>query len=166
MKRIYYFVLLATLLLIATDTFAQSEEKPQPSSLTGIWQICFSAVKNPDGTLNVRTGNAFKMLNADGSFTNIMFNVRGGQSVITGVGTYKQTSDSTYVESINKSVNPTLNGKDNELRFHLKDGKFLHIKFYVEQYSNGSPLGRWLEEVWVKMEQPEEQTVDQSKVQL
>lgn len=166
MKRIYYFVLLATLLLTATGTFAQSVEKPQSSELTGIWQICSSAVKNPDGTMNVRTGNSFKMLNADGSFTNIMFNMGEVQSIITATGTYKQTSDSTYVESINKSVNPTLNGKNNELRFHLKNGKLLHIKFYIEQYSNGSPLGRWLEEVWVKIEQPEKLTVDQSKVQL
>ena len=94
----------------------------------------------------------FKIISSDGKFTN--FNNLGYNAVIGTDGLYHIESDSTYIESIKRSVIPSLVGKDNRLVYKLKDNK-LYIKFFLEKNSLNQDVNIWIEEIWEKVQIPE-----------
>lgn len=150
----HYLVTLVSCLLLATATFAHEAAKEETVRFKGIWQYCPSFRKTAEGNLEGVPGNIFKIFTADGEMTTFLFHPQKGEAVITGSGTYEVTSDSTYVECIDKSENPTINGKKNFMQFQI-DGKFMYIKFYLEKWADGSPCESWQEEVWMKVEAPD-----------
>lgn len=150
------FLAMAFCLLTHVTIAEKAVNQPLPaetaSPLTGVWQICRSAQNQPDGRVKLVTGNALKILSHNGTFTNISFNCTGGESVITAHGTYRQTSDSTYVEQVTVSVNSFLKDKESNLIFYIVNDKVLKVKFFVEKNDDGTLLNRWFEELWLKVE--------------
>lgn len=149
-RRMHYFILLVSCFLLANTVFAHEAAKEETDQFKGIWQYCPSFRKAADGSLEGIPGNIFKIFTADGEMTTFQFHPQKGEALITGLGTYEVTSDTTYVECIDKSSNPTVVGKKNLMKFHF-DGKFMYIRFYLEKWADGSPCESWQEEVWMRV---------------
>ena len=135
----------------ASKNKMNSSLEPQLPSLVGIWQLCYKLPSKADGTPQYYMGKTIKTLLADGTFTNIYFNDQQGRTTITGHGTFIQTSDSTYTESLISSMHKYLNNTDNALKFEIINDKILHIKFYREKNNDGTPLNKWFDEYYVKV---------------
>ena len=76
-------------------------------------------------------------------------------SIITGYGTYKQLTDDSYKESIEKNIHlPMLDNQDNILEFEIKDNDYLHLKYFIKNDLNGNELNTWYYETWKRVEMP------------
>ena len=74
---------------------------------------------------------------------------------ITGYGTYKQLTDDSYKESIEKNIHlPMLDNQDNILEFEIKDNDYLHLKYFIKNDLNGNELNAWYYETWKRVEMP------------
>lgn len=130
-----------------------SREKPAgvkiEASLEGIWQLCNRATTQNDNKYEVWPGTYMKILSADKSFVNMYLDTTGGSSVITAKGTYRQVSDSTYVESIFRSVtDPEVSGLDNELKFEFITENLLYVTYSMPGRVNRG------KEMWLRIIQP------------
>ncbi|MEG1580301.1 MAG: DUF4488 domain-containing protein [Bacteroidaceae bacterium] len=132
---------LFVLLLMCVSGYAYAQK--ETPKLQGIWQMCqpYEEV----GVMKMRMHPFLKMLFSDGRFTNLMMEQGGKLSVITAHGTFRQTSDSTYVEHIDNSISdPAITGKDNPLVFRFKGADLLVISYV-------STTGAKLWELWKRL---------------
>lgn len=156
MKKHYFLVLLAAMLLIVPGVMAQKKNKKdfKEANLKGIWQMCSYVSSTPDTPGELKPSYTFKILSDDGRITNFTVIPNKG-AIITGYGTYKQESDSIYTESIERNIHlPMLNNQVNKLYFEIEDNTLLHLKFYIEKDENGNTLDSWFYETWKRVEMP------------
>lgn len=142
------------MLLVVTGTMAQKSVKFKPANLKGIWQLCHYVSELPDVPGVLRASNTFKVLSDDGRIVNFTL-IPGSDAIITGYGTYKQLSNRTYKESIEKNIHlPMLDNQDNVLEFELVDGELLCLKYYIAKDLNGNELNSWFHETWKRVRMP------------
>lgn len=126
-----------------------SVNKNIKSPLEGIWQICTRVEPLGYGKFDIQTGPYLKILSSDKNLVNMRLSVMNGRSVITAMGTFEQTSDSTYVEKIFKSVtNPEFTGTDSKLDFRFISEDLLEVRFRLPD----RPIEG--KEIWVRVIQP------------
>ena len=154
MRKLYFFTMLTVMLFAVTGAMAQKKAKFQPANLKGIWQLCHYVSEVPDVPGVLKPSNTFKVLSDDGRIVN--FTIIPGQSaIITGYGTYKQVTGSSYKESIEKNIHlPMLPNKDNILEFEIEDDELLHLKYFIAKDLNGNELNSWFHETWKRVEMP------------
>lgn len=154
MKKVYFFTMLATMLFAVTSVMGQNKSKFRPAQLRGIWQLCHYVSESPDVPGVLKPSNTFKVLSDDGKICN--FTVRPGQdAIITGYGTYKQITDNSYKESIEKNIHlPMLDNQDNILEFEMDEGGVMHLKYFISKDLNGNELNCWYYETWKRIDMP------------
>ena len=97
---------------------------------------------------------AYEVLSDDGQIVNFTI-IPGADAIITGYGTYKQLTDDSYKESIEKNIHlPMLDNQDNILEFEIKDNDYLHLKYFIKNDLNGNELNTWYYETWKRVEMP------------
>lgn len=154
MKKIYFFTMLTVMLLGVSGAMAQKKAKFQPADLKGIWQLCHYVSEVPDVPGVLKPSNTFKVLSDDGRIVNFTI-IPGSDAIITGYGTYKQLTNNTYKESIEKNIHlPMLDNQDNTLEFELADGELLYLKYYIAKDLNGNELNSWFHETWKRLKMP------------
>lgn len=156
MKKYYLSVVIVAMLLMITNATAQEvTTRFKPANLKGIWQMCFYVSESPNIPGELKPGNTFKVLTEDGHITNFTVIPNKG-AIITGGGTYKQISNDTYIENIERSIHlPMLNNKTNTLNFEIKDDKLLKLKFFIEKDEHGNTVDTWYHETWFRVEMPD-----------
>ena len=158
MKTRYFFTMLTAMLLVVSGAMAQknaSQKRFKDANLTGIWQMCVYIAESQEVAAELKPSNTFKVLSGDGKITNFTYRPNIG-AVITGEGSYMQTNDTTYIESISRSIHlPMLNNKVNTLIFDIEDDKYLHLKYYIEKDENDNYVDSWYHETWVKLGMPD-----------
>lgn len=133
------------------DQTIQKSDAKAKSPLQGVWQLCREVVPVGQGQFRIQTAPYMKILSSDMNFINMYVGVMNDRSVITALGTYKQTSNDTYVESVYKSVSdPELTGIENKLNFVFLTNDLLQITYQIP----GRPTGG--REIWVRVVQPSE----------
>ena len=81
--------------------------------------------------------------------------IPGSDAIITGYGTWKQLTDDSYKESIEKNIHlPMLDNQDNILQFEIKDKDYLHLKYFIKKDLNGNELNAWYYETWKRLGMP------------
>ena len=113
-----------------------------------------SVSESPDVPGSLKPSNTFKVLSDDGRIVNFTI-IPGSDAIITGYGTYKQLTDDSYKESIEKNIHlPMLDNQDNILEFEIKDNDYLHLKYFIKNDLNGNELNAWYYETWKRVEMP------------
>ena len=155
MKKLYFFTVLAVMLMAVTGAMAQKKTKFKPAELKGIWQLCHYVSESPDVAGYLKPSNTFKVLSDDGRIVNFTL-IPGSDAIITGYGTWKQLTNNSYKESIEKNIHlPMLDNKDNVLEFVIKDNNYMHLKFYIKNDLNGNELNTWYQETWKRVGMPD-----------
>ena len=135
MKKLYFFTMLSIMLLAVTGAMAQKKTKFQLADLKGIWQLCHYVSESPDVPGSLKPSNTFKVLSDDGRIVNFTI-IPGSDAIITGYGTWKQLTDDSYKESIEKNIHlPMLDNQDNILEFEIKDNDYLHFGCNLKEAS-------------------------------
>ena len=143
MKKLYFFTMLSIMLLAVTGATAQKKTKFKAADLKGIWQLCHYVSESPDVPGALKPSNTFKVLGDDGQIVNFTI-IPGADAIITGYGTYKQLTDDSYKESIEKNIHlPMLDNQDNILEFEIKDNDYLHLKYFIKNDLNGNELNTY-----------------------
>ena len=154
MKKTYFFTMLTVMLLAVTNAMAQNEVRFQPANLNGIWQLCHYVSEIPDVPGVLKPTTTFKVLSDDGRIVNFTL-IPGSDAIITGYGTYKQLSNTSYKESIIKNIHlPIFANRDNVIEFELVNDELLHLKYYIEKDKNGNELNSWFHETWKRLKMP------------
>lgn len=155
MKRHVLLLLAAALWCCTTALMAQKTKQDfQPADLQGIWQMYFYVSESPNIPGELRPGNTFKILSADGHITNFTLS-QGKGAIITGEGTYEQVAADQYAEHIQRSIHfPVLNGRTNILTFELKENRLLQLKYFIEKDEEGNQIDTWYHETWVRCVMP------------
>ena len=96
MKTRSLFLWVVSLFLGVTNLLAQDVQEKIPSTLNGVWQMCFYRSSSPNVVGELKTGNSLKILSDDGRFINLVMMQTG--AIIIGYGTYKQESENSYTE--------------------------------------------------------------------
>ncbi len=123
MKKLYFFTMLSIMLLAVTGAMAQKKTKFKAADLKGIWQLCHYVSESPDVPGALKPSNTFKVLSDDGRIVNFTI-IPGSDAIITGYGMWKQLTDDSYKESIEKNIHlPMLDNQDNILEFEIKDSE-------------------------------------------
>ena len=155
MKKLYFFTVLAIMLMAVTGAMAQKKTKFKPAELKGIWQLCHYVSESPDVAGYLKPSNTFKVLSDDGRIVNFTL-IPGSDAIITGYGTRKQLTNNSYKESIEKNIHlPMLDNKDNILEFEIKDNDYLYLKFFIQKDLNGNELNTWYNETWKRVGMPD-----------
>lgn len=140
-KVLSLLVLLFPLMLNAAPTTKKVK-------LEGVWQQVQPATETtPEMKLPV-----WKVMQNDGTFCTFLIANNKAQCVITNEGTFRLTSDSTFVEHINGTiVNPDLIGKNNKITIVAAEKDRIQITYRLQ------PDGGEAKETWirVKLEIPE-----------
>ena len=140
-KVLSLLVLLFPLMLNAAPTTKKVK-------LEGVWQQVQPATETtPEMKLPV-----WKVMQNDGTFCTFLIANNKAQCVITNEGTFRLTSDSTFVEHINGTiVNPDLIGKNNKITIVAAEKDRIQITYRL------LPDGGEGKETWirVKLEIPE-----------
>lgn len=154
MKKLYFFTMLSIMLLAVTGAMAQKKTKFQLADLKDIWQLCHYVSESPDVPGSLKPSNTFKVLSDDGRIVNFTI-IPGSDAIITGYGTWKQLTDDSYKESIEKNIHlPMLDNQDNILQFEIKDKDYLHLKYFIKNDLNGNELNAWYYETWKRLGMP------------
>ena len=156
MKRVYFYGMLVTALFAVTTVFAKSPKKSAAGELRGIWQLCHYVSEDPEVPGTLKPSNTFKVLSDDGRIVN--FTIRpGAAAIITGYGTYKQLTNDSYKESIEKNIHlPMLDNKDNILYYEMGEEEgIMHLKYCIEKDLNGNELNTWYHETWRRVTMPD-----------
>lgn len=154
MKKIYFITMLTVMLFAVASAMAQKKTKLQPANLQGIWQLCHYVSEVPDVPGVLKPSNTFKVLSDDGRIVNFTI-IPGSDAIITGYGGYKQLTNNTYKESIEKNIHlPMLDNQDNILEFEIVDGGLLYLKYYIQKDLNGNELNTWFHETWKRVKMP------------
>lgn len=98
MKTRSLFLWVVSLFLGVTNLLAQDVQEKIPSTLNGVWQMCFYRSSSPNVVGELKTGNSLKILSDDGRFINLVMMQTG--AIIIGYGTYKQESENSYTEYV------------------------------------------------------------------
>ena len=151
MKMMLKSILVVVTFVLCVQTYAQNNGENQ-SPLVGLWSL--KGVRVEGALMPHRGQSTFKHIASDKTFMNFM--VLPQNSMITAKGTIDVVSDSVFIENIDKSINSSFNGKSNELQYQLEEENLLYVKFFVEKSSIGQNLNQWYEEVWLRVEMPEE----------
>ena len=155
MKKLYFFTVLAIMLMAVTGAMAQKKTKFKPAELKGIWQLCHYVSESPDVAGYLKPSNTFKVLSDDGRIVNFTL-IPGSDAIITGYGTWKQLTNNSYKESIEKNIHlPMLDNKDNILEVEIKDNDYLYLKFFIQKDLNGNELNTWYNETWKRVGMPD-----------
>lgn len=155
MKKLYFFTVLAVMLMAVTGVMAQKKTKFKPAELKGIWQLCHYVSESPDVAGYLKPSNTFKVLSDDGRIVNFTL-IPGSDAIITGYGTWKQLTKNSYKESIEKNIHlPMLDNKDNVLEFVIEDNDYMHLKFFIKNDLNGNELNTWYQETWKRVGMPD-----------
>ena len=121
MKKLYFFTMLSIMLLAVTGAMAQKKTKFKVAELKGIWQLCHYVSESPDVPGELKPSNTFKVLSDDGRIVNFTI-IPGSSAIVTGYGSWKQLTDDSYRESIEKNIHlPMLDNQDNILEFEIKE---------------------------------------------
>ena len=140
-KVLSLLVLLFPLMLNAAPTTKKVK-------LEGVWQQVQPATETtPEMKLPI-----WKVMQNDGTFCTFLIANNKAQCVITNEGTFRLTSDSTFVEHINGTiVNPDLIGKNNKITIVAAEKDRIQITYRL------LPDGGESKETWirVKLEIPE-----------
>ena len=152
------FLLAAMLLSTVGFSMAQTAEKT-PTSLNGVWQMCFYRSSSPGLPGELKTSNTLKILSDDGKFTNLVMSPTG--AIIIGTGTYEQTSFNSYIETVEKNLHlPQLVGHKNVLEFEMKGGDVMILKYFLKEDVNGNRIDTWCYETWKRVTMPNEYPAD------
>ncbi len=155
MKKLYFFTVLAIMLMAVTGAMAQKKTKFKPAELKGIWQLCHYVSESPDVAGYLKPSNTFKVLSDDGRIVNFTL-IPGSDAIITGYGTWKQLTNNSNKEIIDKNIHlPMLDNKDNILEFEIKDNDYLYLKFFIQKDLNGNELNTWYNETWKRVGMPD-----------
>ena len=155
MKKLYFFTVLTVMLMAITGAMAQKKTKFKPAELKGIWQLCHYVSESQDVAGYLKPSNTFKVLSDDGRIVNFTL-IPGSDAIITGYGTWKQLTNNSYKESIEKNIHlPMLDNKDNVLEFVIKDNDYMHLKFFIKNDLNGNELNTWYQETWKRVGMPD-----------
>lgn len=152
---------LYVLTLIATSSFflasAQSKINEKSKALEGVWMCKAERSSNlPEMGFRPAMPGTLKIISPDGKFTNIK--VLQSRTIITIDGLFKVESDSVFVESVKRSLNPSLIGKDNKLFFRMEGNNKLYLKWFAPKNLLGNNTDIWIEEFWEKAEMPSPQS--------
>ena len=154
MKTRFFSLLAAMLLFVVTGVTAQETAVTKPADLAGVWQMCFYTSAQPNMPGELKTSNSLKILSEDGKFTNLVM-MPGQGAIIIGSGTYKQTANNAYTETVEKNLHlPQLVGTDNVLYFEMKGGDVMVLKFFVNKDINGNVIDSWYYETWKRVKMP------------
>ncbi|EJW94578.1 hypothetical protein EVA_17312, partial [gut metagenome] len=135
------------MLLVSGGAMAQKRGNFKAADLKGIWQLCHYVSESSNIPGELKPSNTFKVLSDDGRIVNFTV-IPGSDAIITGYGTWKQLTDDSYKESIEKNIHlPMLDNKDNILQFEIKDN-YLYLKFFIKKDLNGNELNAWYYETW------------------
>jgi hypothetical protein len=77
MKTRSLFLWLVCLFLGATNMLAQDIQEKIPTTLNGVWQMCFYRSSSPNVVGELKTSNSLKILSDDGRFTNLVMMQNG-----------------------------------------------------------------------------------------
>ncbi|MGL4519882.1 MAG: DUF4488 domain-containing protein [Phocaeicola sp.] len=145
---------LASLLLLAFGSVMQLMGQAHPTSnLAGIWQMYFYVSGSPNDPGVLKPSNSFKVLSAEGRFTNFTLIPTQG-SIIIGEGRYHQTNDDAYVEVVERNIHlPQLNEKENVMHFTMEDD-LMHVRYFLERDVDGNEINTWCYETWKKVTMP------------
>ena len=114
---------------------AQKKGNFKAADLNGIWQLCHYVSESPNIPGELKPSNTFKVLSNDGRIVNFTV-IPGSDAIITGYGTWKQLTDDSYKESIEKNIHlPMLDNKDNILQFEIKED-YLYLKFFIKRITS------------------------------
>lgn len=118
------------------------------ASVQGIWQLCMYAKPLEDGSYTVIPGPCLKMISSDNTFVTMMMGQVKTKSFINAMGIHRQTSDSTYIESVYSSISDSeLSGKEVEIKFKLLNSNVLMISYQMP----GRPMPA--KEYWTRVVQ-------------
>lgn len=133
--------LLFLLVLLVTSGLQAHNDKSK-GGLTGIWQQI--QVAKTDG--HIIKLPVWKILQQDGSFCTFLIANKEGQSIITNEGTYKVTSDSTYVEHIKNSITaPELINRSNTITYSMPEKDKLVITYRMPEAKEDAS------ETWIRV---------------
>lgn len=153
-KKLSLIVTVLLLMVTGTATAQKEGNIACDPGLKGIWQMCFYASETEGIPGILKAGNTFKVLSEDGRITNFTI-TPSRNAVITGYGTYRQVSDSTYAEDIERSIHlPMLNHKTNILQYEFVDGEYMRLKFFIKEDEKGNLMDAWYHETWRKLDMP------------
>ena len=151
MRRIFFLVVMS--LVAFGSSIAQSVKEKAPEDLRGVWQMCFYRSDAPGVAGQLKTSNSLKILSDDGKFTNLVMMPQG--AIIIGEGTYEQTSGDSYTEMVEKNLHlPQLVGQKNVLKFELKGGDVMILKYFLKEDINGNRIDSWVTETWKRVTMP------------
>lgn len=151
MRRIFFLVVMS--LVAFGSSIAQSAKEKAPVDLRGVWQMCFYRSDAPGVAGQFKTSNSLKILSDDGKFTNLVMMPQG--AIIIGEGTYEQTSGDSYTEMVEKNLHlPQLAGQKNVLKFELKGGDVMILKYFLKEDINGNRIDSWVTETWKRVTMP------------
>jgi len=111
-----------TILMIIAGGFKKATKKTgyDQKDLIGVWEMLYNG--KPTGFL--------KIIGSDGRLTNIVSTPQGFLTTLTG--SFEITSDSTYTEKIEKSVNSVLTGTHNKITYKMDNANYMVIYFLVK----------------------------------
>lgn len=154
MKTRFFSFLAVMLLFVMNGVQAQDAAVTTPAKLAGVWQMCFYTSTQPNVPGNLKPSNSLKILSEDGHFTNLVM-MPGQGAIIIGSGTYKQTANNAYTETVEKNLHlPQLVGQNNVLYFEMKGGDVMVLKFFVKEDINGNVIDSWYYETWKRVKMP------------
>ncbi|MBR8706096.1 DUF4488 domain-containing protein [Bacteroides pyogenes] len=130
------------------DSKEEAVEAVGQPSLEGIWQLCSSFQSESDGKYRIATAPIFKLMSADGTFSNMLMAPNGRRSVITISGTYEKVSDNIYVENISKSAFEGMTGVKNEIQFRFLGKDLMMLNFVLSEKSVPQ------QEIWLRVSLP------------
>jgi hypothetical protein len=148
-------ITLYVLTLVATSSFylanAQSKINEKSKALEGVWMIKAERSSNLlEMGFRPAMPGTLKIITSDGKFTNLR--VMQTKTIITVDGLFKVESDTIFVESIKRSLNSSLIGKDNKLFFRMEGNNKLYIKWFLQKNALDEKMDIWVEELWEKAE--------------
>lgn len=156
MKKSHVCCLVIIFSLFVLNGFAQQDvKKNRECGLEGLWQQCqdVEMTEGPEPKIKkiIAVLPLFKRLDKDGKMCNMIMDQRSGAMFVSTEGTYKLTSDSTYVEQLEQSIYPNLVNVDSKLKFKIIDDDYLFLSFYLEKDGLGNPLNKWISELWIRV---------------
>ena len=135
--------LVVSIVLVVFAAFQVNAQTKSP--LEGSWQQC--SAQDVNGKMEIVPLPRVKTLTSDGKFQNLVFRMEGNGSFVSTHGSYRIVSDTTYVESIEESLDvPQLKRKDSFLKFRIQDKNWLFVSYRLPGASRDAT------ELWKRIE--------------
>lgn len=117
---------------------------PPKSSLEGLWQLC-TFQKSDSGSIELHLAPVLRILSRDGSYQTVVIKTTAGGCVVTGMGKFEKTSDSTYVEKPQGRPGEAQSAKEQTVTFHLQGPQWLVLDF------KNAADGTESHEIWMRL---------------